>query len=260
MSGAAGSGDGAEGAAATGSAGLRVKICGLGRRADVEAAAEAGADYAGLVLAESPRRLIPEEAADLAGAARAAGPRPVGVFVDRPAPEVARLADRIGLAAVQLHGEEDPAACASLRSEGIEVWKAIRPRSREELKRLVDRYAAQADALLVEGWSPEAAGGTGTAFPHEWLAGDARPAGLRIVLAGGLDPENVAGAVRSVRPDVVDVSSGVESAPGRKDPERIRAFVRAARAAAGPADAGRGGDGSGDDGSGGSDAERGGAR
>lgn len=255
MSGAAGSGDGAEGTATTGSAGLRVKICGLGRRADVEAAAEAGADYAGLVLAESPRRLAPAEAAELAGAARAAGLLPVGVFVDRPVPEVAGLADRLGLAAVQLHGDEDPAACASLRSEGTEVWKAIRPRNREELERLVDRYAAHADALLVEGWSPEAAGGTGTGFPHEWLAGDARPAGLRIVLAGGLDPENVGGAVQGVRPDVVDVSSGVESAPGRKDPGRIRAFVRAARAAAGPADAGRG-----DDGSGGSDAERGGAR
>lgn len=255
MSGAEGPGDGAEGRGGARAAGLRVKICGLGRRADVEAAAEAGADYAGLVLAESPRRLAPEEAAELAGAARAAGLRPVGVFVDRPAPEVARLADRLGLAAVQLHGEEDPGACASLRSEGAEVWKALRPRSPGELERLVDRYAAHVDALLVEGWSPEAAGGTGTGFPHEWLAGDARPAGLRIVLAGGLDPENVAGAVRSVRPDVVDVSSGVESAPGRKDPGRIRAFVRAARAAAGPADAERGGDGSG-----GSDAERGGAR
>ena len=236
--------------------GPRVKICGLARESDVAAAAGAGADFAGLVLAESPRRLAPDDAARLAAGAREAGLRPVGVFVDRPVGEVARLADRIGLAGVQLHGGEPPEACVSLRAGGREVWKAIRPRSPDELERLTDRYADAADALLVEGWSPEAAGGTGTAFPHRWLAGGGRRPGPRIVLAGGLDPDNVARAVRTVRPDVVDVSSGVESRPGRKDPERIRAFVRAVRGAAGPEDGGRG-DGDGPR-SGGSAPDRGG--
>lgn len=213
-----------------GGSGPRVKICGLCRPADVEATAEAGADFAGLVLAESPRRLDPEDAERLARAARGTGLRPVGVFVDRAPGEVERLADRIGLAAVQLHGSEPPEACASLRAAGRDVWKALRPREPEELERLVDRYAGAADSLLVEGWSPEAAGGTSTAFPHRWLAdGAGRPTDVRLVLAGGLDPDNVAGAVRRVRPDVVDVSSGVESGPGRKDPGRIRAFVRAVR-------------------------------
>lgn len=221
----------------------RVKICGLGRAADVSAAAEAGADYAGLVLAESPRRLEPDAADRLARAAIRAGLRPVGVFVDRPVEEVDRLAERLGLAAVQLHGSEEPRVCAALRRRGWEVWKALRPREPEELERLAGRYEEVADALLVEGWSAEAAGGTGTAVPHEWLAGDAGWAREgRLVLAGGLDPENVAEAVRKVRPDVVDVSSGVEEAPGRKDPDRIRAFVAAVRRAAsdGEPAAGRG--------------------
>lgn len=209
-----------------------VKICGLRRREDVSVAAAAGATYAGLVLAESPRRLSPGEARELASAARELGLSPVGVFVDRGGEEIARLADRVGLAVVQLHGDEPRGACARLRGRGLEVWKAIRPRSREEVAALVERYRSAADALLVEGWSAERAGGTGTAFPHDWLApgkGDPRPE--RLVLAGGLDPGSVGDAVRRVRPDVVDVSSGVEREPGVKDADRIRSFVeRATRA------------------------------
>ena len=210
----------------------RVKYCGLGRSEDVAAAADAGGSYAGLVLAESPRRLAPEAAARLARQARGLGLAPVGVFVDRPATEVRWLADELDLAVVQLHGSEAPEVCGRLRASGLEVWKAARPCSREELDRLVARYRDAADALLVEGWSAERAGGTGTAFPHRWLeagSGGARP--TRLVLAGGLDPDNVGEAVRRVRPDVVDVSSGVERVAGRKDGARMRAFGRAVREA-----------------------------
>lgn len=207
-----------------------VKICGVGRPRDVETAASAGAGYVGLVMAESPRRVDEDEALELARRAVDAGLVPVGVFVDRPPAEVRALAGRVGLEVVQLHGEEPPAACRELGDAGLTVWKAVRPRSREELLVLAGRYREAADALLVEGFSPEAAGGTGTSVPRSWLRGPdgGRIAG-RIVLAGGLDPDNVAAAVREVRPDVVDVSSGVEEAPGRKDPARIRAFVEAAR-------------------------------
>lgn len=211
---------------------MKVKICGVGRPRDVDAAAEAGADYVGLVLAESPRRLGEEEARRLAGRAQGAGLDAVGVFVDRPAGEVRDRAGRLGLRVAQLHGDEPASACRALRAGGLEVWKAVRPRSRGELREAADRYRGAADALLVEGHSPEAAGGTGTGFPRSWLRG---PGGDRVVdrlvLAGGLDPGNVADAVREARPDVVDVSSGVEASPGRKDPDRIRAFVAAARAA-----------------------------
>lgn len=213
--------------------GPSVKICGLAREEEVEAAAAAGAAYAGFVLAESPRRVDPARAARLATAAREAGLEPVGVFVDRPAGEVARAADAAGFAVAQLHGAETPGTCATVRRRGLQVWKAVRPRSREELAGLVSRFRDAVDALLVEGWSAERVGGTGTAFPHEWIqAGGGNPRPRRLVLAGGLDPENVAEAVRRVRPDVVDVSSGVEISAGRKDPDRIRAFVRAVREAA----------------------------
>lgn len=208
----------------------RVKICGVGRRRDVEAAARAGASYVGLVLAESPRRLAAPAAAALAAAARRAGLVPVGVFVDVEAGRTRHLAARVGIDHVQLHGEEPPGACDALREAGLAVWKAIRPRDPDELERLAGRFAEAADALLVEGHSPERAGGTGTGVPAEWLERlDPLRAATTLVLAGGLDPDNVAEAVRRVRPDVVDVSSGVERAPGEKDPDRIRAFVRRAR-------------------------------
>ena len=211
----------------------RVKFCGLTRPREVAAAAEAGGAYAGFVLAESPRRLALEAAASLARMARGLGLAPVGVFVDQGRADVRRLAGVLDLAVVQLHGSEGPEVCEEHRASGLEVWKAVRPRSREELGELVARYRDAADALLIEGWSAERAGGTGTAFPHRWLevgSGGTRPA--RLVLAGGLDPDNVGEAVRRVRPEVVDVSSGVERAPGRKDEARMRAFGRAVRDAA----------------------------
>lgn len=218
---------------------VRVKICGVGRERDVEAAAAAGADYVGLVLAESPRRVAEDGARELAARAAGAGMRPVGVFVDRPVEQVRALADRLGLRVVQLHGDETPGACRTLRGPDLRVWKAVRPRSAGELREAAARYADAVDALLVEGYSPEAAGGTGTGFPREWLWGpDGERVADRLVLAGGLEPGNVAEAVRDVRPEVVDVSSGVEEAPGRKDPDRVRAFVEAARGALAGGDAG----------------------
>lgn len=223
----------------------RVKICGLRRRRDVGVAARAGATWAGFVLASSPRRVEPGEAADLARHAREEGLAPVGVFVDPSEAEVTSVAREAELDVVQLHGDESPDTCRHLREAGFEVWKAIRPRSRQELGSMVRRYADHVDRLLVEGFSPEAAGGTGTSLPHAWLDDEALTSfgRDRLVLAGGLTPENVAEAIWRVRPGAVDVSSGVEREPGEKDPDRIRAFIRNARAT--PGDGGDGGEPSG---------------
>lgn len=219
-----------------------VKICGLRRREDVEAAVEAGAAFVGLVFAESPRRVTPSRAAELVDEAPV---RAVGVFVDAAPVDVVRTAGAVPLAVVQLHGSESPELCDAIRSPGLRVWKAVRPTSADELAREAARYRGSVDGLLVEGRSEDAAGGTGTSFPHDWWreagldeeAGDDGPA---LVLAGGLTPENVAEALRATSPRVVDVSSGVEEAPGVKDPALIRAFVRAVRRGPGAESAGGG--------------------
>jgi phosphoribosylanthranilate isomerase len=186
-----------------------------------------------MVLADSIRRVTVEEAAKIVQEMRAACPdapaRPVGVFVDAPPKTVSRTASGIGLAVVQLHGVETPEQCKTLRAEGCRVWKALRPRTPGQLARLTDRYAGVVDGILVEGYSEQAAGGTGTGIPYEWLrdpfSGHAQGGPPRLILAGGLTPANVADAIRAVGPDVVDVSSGVERSPGEKDAELIRAFV-----------------------------------
>ena len=222
---------------------VRVKICGCRRPADTLAAADAGATYAGVVFAERLRRVTPAEAAEILTPARARL-RAVGVFVDASAEEILSARDVAGLDIAQLHGAASPEECTAVRDAGLEVWKALRPRSAEEVAAGLDRYLGAVDAILMEGFSAVAAGGTGTGFPIEWLAplrerlasdearvphpsteASQRP---RFVLAGGLTPDNVRDAIRRAHPSIVDVSSGVERAPGEKDPELIRRFVTAA--------------------------------
>lgn len=212
--------------------GTRVKICGLRRREHVRAAERAGASYGGLVFARSPRRVSPEEAAELA---RRTNLRTVGVFVDPDRDELLRIASLVSLDVVQLHGGESPGLCEALRDEGLTVWKAIRPRSPGELRERAGEFLHVADALMVDGYAREAAGGTGTSVPLEWVdslrsvLGTGSRRRVPLVLAGGLTPENVGRAIRRVAPDVVDVSSGVERRPGEKSPELIRAFLSAVR-------------------------------
>lgn len=196
---------------------VRVKICGLTRPEDVAAAADAGADAVGFVLAPSSRRVDLPRVRELLAAAPPFVTT-VGVFVD-PSPEGLEEALAAGLQLLQLHGHEPPELC---RRFAPRVVKALRIREREDLA-LLDRYADW--PILLD--SPEP--GSGCAFDWTWAAGlgDRR----RLVLAGGLTPANVARAVQLVRPWAVDVSSGVESAPGVKDPALIHAFVEAVRAA-----------------------------
>jgi phosphoribosylanthranilate isomerase len=210
---------------------LEVKICGLTRREDAEAAAAAGADYAGVILAPGYRRsVLPAAAAEILGSLPL---RRVGVFVDAGLEEIRAAAERAGLDVVQLHGFEPPALARALREEGRwRVWKALRPRSVAEFVAEVERYAGVVDALLVDGWSERAAGGTGTAFEWEEIARQREALGeTALVVAGGLSAENVARAVRLLRPAAVDVSSGVERSPGAKDAAAVAQFVAAARGA-----------------------------
>ncbi|MSR36550.1 MAG: phosphoribosylanthranilate isomerase [Gemmatimonadetes bacterium] len=208
---------------------VRVKICGLTRVEDARHAAASGADYLGAILTEGFGRSVAPAFAR--GFAAAGGPPLVGVLVDAPVSDALLRARAAGAAILQLHGDEAPDVLDGLRQEGLAVWKAIRPRSLEELRRSLDRYAQHADAVLLDGWHAELKGGAGARFDWE-MVGRVReelPPELLLVAAGGLTPETVADAVAMLRPDAVDVSSGVEGAPGRKDPGKVEAFIRAAR-------------------------------
>lgn len=207
-----------------------VKVCGLTRHQDAALAVEAGARYLGVILAPGGKRTVTAEAASAIFGDLSA--TRVGVFVDATASELHEAAARAGLHVLQLHGDEPPELAASLRSEGFTVWKAVRPRDGEEFAEAARRYAGSVDALLVDGYSPHAHGGTGARFPWQEVA-DRRgliPGDVVLVAAGGLTPVNVAEAARVLRPGVVDVSSGVESAPGVKDEALVRSFVAAVRA------------------------------
>lgn len=204
------------------------KVCGLTRPQDAAAAAAAGARYGGVILAPGGRRSIsPERAAEVFNGLLL---RRVGVFVDASAVEIRRAVETAGLHVVQLHGDEGPDEIAALRPpRGVTVWKAIRPRTPGEFVALVDRFAAVVDGVLVDGWSAAARGGTGTAFPWKAVAEHRHrvPASVALVAAGGLRPDNVTRAIELLAPTAVDVSSGVESAPGIKDLALIREFAAA---------------------------------
>jgi len=211
---------------------FRVKICGLTRVEDGLAAAGAGADYLGFIASGGHARSV--SASLGAELARETGLPVVAVVVDETVDRMAALAAAAGASVVQLHGEETPGALTALRDRGPwKLWKALRVRTREEVEDGIARFGAVADGLLLDGWYPGLAGGTGTRFPWEVVAPvrGAFPSGLDFIAAGGLHPGNVAEAVERMRPDVVDVSSGVETSPGIKDPERIRSFIENAKRA-----------------------------
>jgi phosphoribosylanthranilate isomerase len=204
-----------------------VKVCGLMRHDDAAVAADAGARWLGVILAPGFRRSV--TAGDARVIFRSLPARRVGVFVDAEELILRSVAEEAGIDVLQLHGDETPELAARLRAAGWEVWKAVRARDADDFSAAVARYAGSVDALLVDGYTPDTHGGAGVRF--DWQAVAARlgelPAGMRLIAAGGLRPENVAEAVRILRPHAVDVSSGVESAPGRKDPQAVREFVRA---------------------------------
>ena len=204
---------------------VRTKICGLTRPEDARLAVAAGADLLGVVFAGGPRVVdVPT-----AGAIRvAAGHVPVlGVFGEQPTEEILRIVRSAGLDGAQLHGAYPRDVAVRLRAEGLLVWRVARLATTVESGALLELTDA-ADAVLVEPRVVQALGGTGVALDLD-LACRARDvlADTTMALAGGLTPESVAAAVALVRPDIVDVSSGVERLPGIKDPDKIARFVEA---------------------------------
>ena len=213
-----------------------VKICGLTRSIDAELADASGASYLGVIFAGGPRERAPADAKAILSGRRA---RKVGVFGTQDVETIAEIASIVGLDVLQLHGVSDIERVEALRAAtGLEIWVVART-STGILGGDVEELADAADALLVDANVPGQLGGSGVVVP--WLelgeSLDAMANGHRIVLAGGLTPENVAEAIDYVSPMVVDVSSGVESAPGIKDHQRVRAFIAAARASGGADDA-----------------------
>lgn len=209
---------------------VRVKICGLRLPGDAVVAAEAGASYLGCVLVEgSPRAVTPEEAREVGRA----GDLPlVLVVAGRTAEWIGEAARVAGASVIQLHGDESPSLAAELRLRGPwDVWKGVRTRGLDDACAAIGSFGASVDGLLLDGWAAGALGGTGVSFDWEAVAPARRtvPPGCLFIAAGGLNPENVRRVVSVLAPDVVDVSSGVEASPGRKDPARVRDFVRQAR-------------------------------
>lgn len=199
-----------------------VKICGLMRAEQAAAVARLGADAIGVIaVPRSPRWVPPGQRAALFAAAAEASPHCAGVLVvaDPQDGDLAELDAGAGHQVLQLHGQESVERCAALRRRlDVSLWKALRIRSPRDLERAWD-YAGAVDGLLLDAWVADQLGGSGRAIPLDWLAGFAPP--LPWWLAGGLTPERLDSVLAAVRPPGLDLSSGVENAPGDKDLQRV---------------------------------------
>jgi phosphoribosylanthranilate isomerase len=209
----------------------RVKICGITNLADAELAAERGAWALGMIFYEhSPRRCSQVEAERI-GASLRRDVELCGVFVNEPLERVIDVSENLGLSLLQLHGDEGPAYCAEVaRRSGARVIKAAQVSVQGDVRALarfhVDFHLLDARPRRVA--DAELRGGTGEVF--DWDLAAARASSVPLILSGGLTPLNVADAIARTRPFAVDVASGTEAAPGRKDPAKLRAFFDAARA------------------------------
>ena len=203
---------------------IRIKICGITRTEDALACEAAGADALGFMFYEPSKRHVTFEAA--ARIIRAMPPlvSKVGVFVNAPADFVSEAIEVAGIDTLQFHGDESPEFCAQFHRPFI---KAFRVKDRDSLDAA---RAYENCAWLLDSYVPGEHGGTGARFNWD-LAGELVATGRPVILAGGLNPENAAEAVRSVNPYALDVSSGVELAPGIKDSAKVAAFIAAAKSA-----------------------------
>jgi phosphoribosylanthranilate isomerase len=203
----------------------RVKLCGITIAADAELAAESGAWAIGMIFAEqSPRRVDVPTAAEI-GAAMRRRVEIVGVFRNQPLDEVVELADLCSLTVLQLHGDEGPTYCAeAAHRTGAKIVKAARVRDRASVQAL-RAFRVAVDYHLLDAYVEGQPGGTGETF--RWELAKARGAGPPLILSGGITPDNVGEAIAGVRPFAVDSASGTEAAPGRKDPAKVAALMRA---------------------------------
>lgn len=206
----------------------RIKVCGLRRAEDAAMAVELGAWAIGFVFwSKSPRAVTPTAARRIIDSVTARGILKVGVFVDATVDEMLAAIDAAKLSAVQLHGAESASTCIEVKARlpNIRVFKALRPRAGEKLDAAT--YAESCDALLVDAHSTIMPGGTGQRA--DWTAAAEISKIAPLILAGGLNEANVNTALATVRPFALDVSSGLESAPGEKDHSKMRAFFEQAR-------------------------------
>lgn len=203
---------------------VKVKICGITNWADARCACAAGADLLGFnFYPRSSRYIDPARAQSIVRRLRSTVTT-VGIFVNEPEENLIRTARAVGLKYVQLHGEETPATVSRLRSAlgAVKIIKAIRVRRSSDVKKA--QHFHDASAVLLDGFDARRRGGAGKAF--DWSLAARANGRQRVFLAGGLTPENVAEAIRIVRPYAIDVCSGVESSPGKKDRAKIKALMR----------------------------------
>ncbi len=208
---------------------MKVKICGLTNLEDALAAVHAGADLLGFNLYRaSPRYITPAECAFLVTELRRQGCQAilVGIFVNETANHITAILDQCQLDLAQLSGDETPRTLTNLEPR---AYKALRPGSKDEMEADILRYPARSDppAWLIDTYRPNLYGGTGQ--PANWDLASSLAARAPVLLAGGLNPANVAEAIAQVWPWGVDVASGVESSPGHKDAAKISAFIQAAK-------------------------------
>lgn len=207
---------------------MKIKVCGLTRKQDVELAVELGAWALGFIFYEkSPRAILAGNVRKLLSEVPT-NIKTVGVFVNEPISSIRKSVETSGITAVQLHGEESPEFCVTLKKElpQIEIIKAIRPKDAQDLRHF-SNFLPLIQAVLLDTYSPHARGGTGQIA--DWtLAAQAKALGP-LILAGGLNTENVQAAIEAVHPDAIDVSSGLEDAPGIKSESKMKNFFKNAQ-------------------------------
>ena len=202
---------------------VKIKICGITNIEDAEAAAGFGADMLGFIFAPSPRKIEPEKARDII---HNIPPfvKTVGVFVNEDPAMIKQIMSFCGLDIVQLHGDESPDICQGLMPRSV---KSFRLKDESSLQD-ISSYCGKARAFLFDTYAENARGGTGKTF--DWnLAIKGKKLGVPIILAGGLNPSNIKEAIAAVKPEAVDICSGVEKYPGKKDPAAIKELMEAVR-------------------------------
>lgn len=209
--------------------GVDVKICGLTRAEDAALAARHGAWRLGVVFAGGPRSIDVEQARDIVAAS--GGVPVLGVFGRQQTAEIVTIARAAGLAGAQLHGDYAAADAQTLTAAGLEVWRVLPLDQHTQIADAVAAASTGAAAVLIEPRHADGRGGKGVPLSLDLAVAARRAVTGRLVLAGGLVPENVTATIELVGPDAVDVSSGVEMAPGIKDPARLVRFLENARAA-----------------------------